>query len=355
MSQPNTELEAWLAGGDILDTSLTEPEDWLAGFDPDRQLVLLKLGPFQRLYVRPEKFSKRFYHQLYPLKIESWPYRRQIKLFEDFCTIDVALDLRFQATLQYVQRNIEVLEAINQHIQALYAAVIEDKINQELVKLADGAWVRNGLTTHEKRIAISVCEVFTQQHIQAEAICHMTASFVDFPEVQLGKDSVYLHVLTKTYELNEQKNQEIQRQQCLNQQQALAAKQQELEHLKQMAEMQRQVQLAEAEAQIQLLQDKEQQVIQQREVERRIHAEQVKHEQQLREMTFEIERQAQQELEARQRLAELQQTSERLAHQTLLEDKATLAEIERKRMAEQRWREAGLYDGDTRSDDNVTS
>ena len=121
----------------------------------------------------------------------------------------MALNLRYQATLQYVQKNAEHLEDINKHIQMLYVSVVEDKINQELSKLADGVWVQTGLAKHEKRIAISVCEVLTQQHIQAEAICHMIVNFVDFPEVQLGKDSVHLHVLKKTFELNEQKNQEI--------------------------------------------------------------------------------------------------------------------------------------------------
>ena len=355
MTQVNSELDAWLAGEDVLGPVISEPEDWVAGFDPDRQLVLFRLGPYQRLYLRPAKFNKRFYHELHPLTIESWPYRRQIKLFEDFCTIDVALDLRYQATLQYVQKNTEHLQDINKHIQTLYSSVIEDKINQELSKLADGVWVQTGLAKHEKRIAISLCEVLTQQHIQTEAICHMTVNFVDFPEVQLGKDSVHLHVLKKTFELNEQKNQEIWRQQRFNEQQALAAKQQELEHLKQMAEMQRQVQLTEAEAQIQLLQDKEQQIIRQREVERRMHAEQVRHEQQLKEIAFKIEQQTQQELEARQRLAELQQVADRLEHQALVEDRETLAEIKRKQLLAQRWRDAEQFNNDLGEDNDVVA
>jgi hypothetical protein len=269
-----------------------------------------------------------------------------MQLFDDFCTVDIALDVRFQATLNYVQKNTEVLESINQHIQGLYAAVIEDKINQELNKLADGSWVRDGLSEHEKRVAITVCEVLTQQHIQAEAICQMSVSFIDFPEVQLGKDSVYLHVLKKTFELNEEKNQERQRQQRLNEQQVLSAKQQELEHLKQLAEMQRQIQLAEAEGQIQLLHDKEQQLALQLEAERRLHEVQINHEQQLKEMSLELELRIQQELDARRRLAETQQMTDRLAHQALLEDKQTLAEIQRRESALQRWREAGELDND---------
>lgn len=344
MNTPNSELEAWLAGEDVFALTVPDPDHWVAGFDADRQLVLLKIGPFQRLFLRPSKFTKRFYHQLYPLNIETWPYRRQVKLFDDFCTVDIALDLRFQATLNYVQKNTEALGAINQHIQELYETVVEDKINLELNKLADGSWVRKGLAEYEKRIAINVCEVLTRQHIQAEAICQMAVSFVDFPEVQLGKESVYLHVLKRTFELNEEKNQELTRQQRYNEQQALLAKQRELEHLKQLAEMQRQIQLAEVEAQIQLLQDKEQQIAQQFEVERRIHAVQVDHEQQLKEMRFESELRTQQTLEARQRQAEAQQMADRLAHQALMEDRQTLAEIQRREAVRQRWRTAGRFE-----------
>lgn len=340
MNNANSELDAWLAGEDLFEQTLSDPEQWVAGFDADRQLVLLKIGPFQRLFLRPGRFTKRFYHQLYPLTIETWPYRQQVKLFEDFCTVDIALDVRFQATLNYVQKNPEMLDNINQHIQSLYAAVIQDKINQELNKLADGSWVQKGLAEHEKRIAITVCEVLTQQQIQAEAICHMTVAFVDFPEVQLGKESVYLHVLKRTFELNEEKNQEQQRQQRHNEQQALAAKQREIEHLKQLAEMQRQIQLAEAEAQIQLLQDKEQQLAQRLEVEKRLHAAQTNHEQHLKEMSFEIELRSRQELEAKQRAAEAQQVAERLAHEALLAEKQTLAEIQRREATRTRLLEA---------------
>lgn len=353
MNNSNTELDAWLAGEDIFDRSVAEPEDWVAGFDADRQLVVLKLGPFKRLFLRPANFNKRFFHQIYPLKIESWPYRRQVKLFEDFCTVDIALDVRFQATLVYMQKNTEQLDVINQHIKQLYADVVEDKINLELSKLADGSWVQNGLTRHENRIAISICELLTQQHIQAEALCHMTVTFVDFPDVQLGKDSVYLHVLKKTFALNQQKHAELERQQKLDQQQALQAKQQEIEHLKQLAEMRRQIQLQEAETQIQLLQDKEQQLERQREVERRIHTEQMTYEQQLKEINFDIEMRTQQQLEARQRLIETQQMTDQLAHQAMLEDKQTVAEIQRSKAAQQRWHEAEqLNKADNTVDEN---
>ncbi len=340
MNNPDFELEAWLSGGDLSAQSGLETEDWLAGFDADRQLVVFKLGPFKHLFLRPEAFQKRFYHQLYPLTIATWPYRKQLQLFDDFCTLDIELNIRFQATLVYARKNSEILENLNAHIKQIYTPVIEDRIHQELGKLADGVWVRNGLSSHEKQLAVSICEALTLQHIQAEAQCRIGAGFAEFPDVQLGKESVYLHVLKKTFETQQQKQAELERQQAVAQRQALLAKQAELEHVKQLAEMQRQIQLQEAEAQLQLLQDKEQQLARQRDVERRIHAEQIQHEQMLKEISLEIELRAQQELEARQRLAESQLTTDRLAHQAILADKQTVAEIERQAMILRRRREA---------------
>lgn len=352
MSNSNKELEAWLVGEDIFASYDITPENWVAGFDADRQLVELKLGPLKRIFLRPDKFIKRFYHRIYPLEIETWPYRRQVQLFDDFCNIDIVLDLRFQATLEYAHRNIEMLDNINQHIQQLYAEVIEDKINQELSRLADGSWVQNGLTGHEKRIALSVCEVLTQQYIQAEAICKMSATFIDFHDVQLGKDSVFLHVLKKTYEINEQKNQERLRQQRLDEQQALQAKQQELAHLKQLAEMQRQIQLQEAEAQIQLLLDKEKHIARQREVEKRLHAVQAEHEQELKTISFEMEVELQKKRDAKQRIVELERLEKDLEHQALIADKQTIAEIQRRQAIQRHWYNAELSTIDHNEDED---
>ncbi|MGR8932148.1 MAG: hypothetical protein ACU836_16070 [Gammaproteobacteria bacterium] len=344
MASQNTELDAWLAGEDIFASYELTPENWVAGFDPDRQVVEMKLGPFKRLYLRPAKFTQRFYHQVYPLTVEAWPYRKQVKLFDDFCRIEIALDLRFQATLEYVNRNTEVLDRINTHIQHLYASIIEDKINLELSRLDDGTWVQNGLIDHERNIALSVCEILTQQHIQAEAICKMSASFRDFAEVRLGKDSVYLHVLKKTFEISEETGRERIRQQRFVEQQTLQSKQQELAHAKELAEMQRLVQLQEAEAQVQLLLDKEQQMIRQLEVEERLHVERVDHENKLKTISFEKDLELQQQLEVKRQAAEIVQLNETLAHKALVEERQTQAEILRQQLSRRLWLEAERRD-----------
>jgi predicted small metal-binding protein len=41
-------------------------------------------------------------------------------LYDEFCTIDTQLDIRFQATLQYAQQQAEILPEINEHIKITY-------------------------------------------------------------------------------------------------------------------------------------------------------------------------------------------------------------------------------------------
>lgn len=342
MSQLSNELDDWLAGSDLFGQQLAPAEQWIAGFEPDRQLVLLKLGPYKRLYLRPAKFNRRFYHQLYPLPIESWPHRRQIQLFDGFCTLDIDLLLRFQATLPYVNKHVERIDTINQHIRQLYGEVINDFINRELQRLDDGSWLREGLSNYEKRITQDICEFLTVQQLQAEAVCKMTASFAEFPDVQLGRDSVFVNVLRKTFELTQEKNREMLRQQRIAEQLELQEQYRQIEQQQQLLDVRRRLQQQEADAQMQLLLDKEQQLASQREIERRLHADQILHQQQLHEIGFDIESQSQQQLQAKQRVLEAQQASELLAHQAHLEDKQIIAEIERRQAAEHRWLAAGL-------------
>jgi hypothetical protein len=340
MNSAGTELEIWLAGGDLFEESLADSaEQWIAGFDADRQVVQLKLGPYKKLYLRPKKFVKRFYHHIHPLTIESWQYQRQLNMFDDFCTVDLVLDLRFQATLAYVLKNSEMLPTINQHIKQLYADIIDDVVNLELQTLADGNWIHTGLIETEKRIVLAINQMLMQQQIQSQALCRLAASFNEFPTVKLGRDSVYLNVLKKTFELNEERTREQSRQQRLLEEEEIHEKRLQLEHLRRVSELELQVQAQEAEKQRRLLEDKQDQLIQQLELEKRLYAEQLRHENALKEMRLEAELLAQDAQQARQRLAESQQLAEQLAHQAVLHDKKVLAEISLKQRTQTLWQE----------------
>lgn len=345
MNSPGTELEAWLAGGDIVDELMPESEQWLAGFDADRQVVQLKIGPYKKLYLRPKKFVKRFYHHIHPLTIESWQYRRELQMFDDFCTVDLTLDLRFQATLAYVLKNSESLPRINQHIKQLYADIIDDVVNLELQGLADGNWIQSGLIDFEKRIALAINQVLIQQQIQSQALCKLAARFADFPDVQLGRDSVYLNLLKKTFELNEDRTREQARQQRLLEQEELLEKRRQLEHLQRLTELELQMQAQEAEKQQRLLEDRQEQLRQQLELERRLFAEQLRHENELKQMRHEADLLSQEKYQARQRIAEAQQQTDELSHQASLHDKKLRADISLQQRAHNLRQDSGSING----------
>ncbi len=330
MNRSLVELDNWLGGGDIYEEQLPGADNWIAGFDADRQAVVIKLGPYKRVFLRPQKFTKRFYHQLYSLTIETWSYRRQIKLFDDFCTLDMVLDLRFQATLPYVQKHSELLPTINQHIRQTYAGLVDDVVNRELQNLDEGSWVQTGISGIEKNIVNSLCEMLAIQQIQSQAICNIKVSFEDFPAVQPGRENVYLNVLKKTFEINDQKSRELVRQQRLLEEQELQEKQRQLEHLREVAELELAAQALDAEKTRRLLEEKEDQLALQLAIEKRIHAERIRHEAELKEMLFDIELRTQEQQQAKQRLAEIQQVNEQLAHQALIEEKKLLAELARR-------------------------
>lgn len=334
MNNPLSELDAWLTGSDLQDDLGADDSYWLAGFDADRQVVLVKLGPYQKLYLRPKQFTKRFYHTVYPLPVESWPYRRQITLFEGFCTLDLALDLRFQATFDYALKNSELLPDINAHIRNVYAALVDDAVNLELQDLADGAWVNTGLAEAEKRIAQRINELLAQQQIQSLAVCTLSASFAEFPDVQLGRDAVYVNVLKKTFELNQTKNLELSRQQRLIEEEEIHEKRQQLEHLRRMIDLEQQMQALEAEKQRRLAEDKFEQLTQQLAIEKRLHAEQLRHDTELQEMRFEAELLSQEKRQARQRSAESRQLTDQLAHRAVLHEQEVLAELRMQQRAQ---------------------
>ena len=331
MNNPDQELEQWLQeGDDIFAAQSLETDNWIADFDADRQVVVSKLGPYKRLFLRPLKFSQRFYHQLFPLSIESWNYRRQIYLFDNFCQIDLVLDLRFQPSLAYAQRNDDLLERLNQHIKQTYNPAIDDIINRELQALDEGSWVQNGLLAVEKRIALSVCEVLIIQHIQAQAVCKINAQFAEFPSIQPGKNNVYFHVLKKSFETQELNNQERHRQQRLLELQEVEEKQRRLEQIKQVAELELQAQAIEAEKNRRLLQEKQEQLVQQLEIEKNIHAEHLNHQAQLKAIEFDIELREKEQQQTKQRQIEIKQLKAQLAHEAEIEAEKIRAQIQRR-------------------------
>jgi hypothetical protein len=256
------------------------------------------------LFLRPEGFVKRFYHHVYPLPVENWLITQQIKLYDGFCTIDVALDIRFQATLKYALSNMDILADINGHIKTAYEDLLINLIHKELLNLSDGAWVQKGVADIEKKISLAVSEMLILQNIQSQTLCTLKPSFEEFPDVQLAQESVYLCVLKKSFEFNEAKREELFHQEQEIENQNLEHKQKQLEQLNRDAELERLKQAQEALNRKLLLEEKEKQLLEQFEIEKRLHAEKIKHDNSLKEITLEADIEGQQKHEASLRLAE---------------------------------------------------
>jgi hypothetical protein len=340
MNSPKTDIDKWFIEGTLSSDEPSVPEVWDPIFDVDRQLVHTKIGPYWKLFIRPEGFVKRFYHQVYPLPVENWLVTHQVILYDGFCTIDAELEIRFQATLKYALANIDILSDINGHIKSAYQDLIINIIDKELLNLSDGAWVQTGVTDIEHKIALAVSEMLILQNIQSQVLCSIKPQFEDFPDVQLAKDNVYLCVLKKSFEFNDAKRTELFRQEQEAERQKLEHKQQQIELINREGELERLKQAQEALNKKLLLEEKTKQLLEQFEIERQLHIEQVNHDNALKEIALEAELEEQKKHEERLRIAEQTAQLETLAHQAKLKAKELEADIAKFEKQQARWRES---------------
>ncbi|MGR9115393.1 MAG: hypothetical protein ACU85E_06470 [Gammaproteobacteria bacterium] len=327
MNSNKSPLEQWLA--EISAESAGPNEVWDPGFDAGRQAVIVKLGPYQKIFQRPATFNRRFYHRVYPLPIEDWRFNTRTQLYGDFCTLDTMLSIRFQATVKYASIHVDSLPDINQYIKASTEIVIKDAIDRELQLLDDGAWIESGLPQVEKRIQAQINETLIMQHIQCRTLCEMRPTFKDKSSIEdpFTREDIYLKVLKKNYEFQERQNhqrflqeQELERQR-LEQQRKLMEQRDREEELK------RTQQALTAEATKRELEEREHQLSEQLLIEQRLHIEQAKHQAKLKEIEQEAFREAELRQQAKQLEIEQQLLEEKLRHQQQLKEKERAAEL----------------------------
>ncbi|MCK5478057.1 MAG: hypothetical protein KAI44_04000 [Methylococcales bacterium] len=339
MNNSESEIDSWLIAG-VPGINSASDEVWESGFEADRQIVLSKFGPYQKIFLRPEKFIKRFYHSVYPLTIEEWQCTEQVKLYDDFCTMDIALDVRFQATFNYAVSNMEILSELNEHIKSAYYGLAIDIVNRELLNLSDGGWVQDGLEAVEKKIGISISEMLILQNIQSQVVCKLKPSFEKFPDVQFAKETVYLCVLKKSFEFSDQEKEELFRQQQEQEKQKIEHKRKQLKRLNQVAEVDRQKQALDAENNKRFLKQREKLQLEQFEIKKKIHADRIKHNNKLKEMTFIAELEEKARLKAEERASEEEEKLLLITHQVKLKQKELESEIGIYEREQESWREA---------------
>ena len=323
MSSSLSPLDAWLTGEiAAVDSGQTF---WDPGFDAERRVVVSKLGLYQKLFERPQNFFPRFFHRVYSLPIDDWHLTTKTRLYGGFCTMTTELQIHFQPTLKYVERNIDALPEVNRQIKSSYESVIKDIVNAELSHLKDGLWVQTGLAEMERQIESVVNETLILKHIQCRTICALTPVFEELTDDakldgRFTQESIYLNVMQKNFEFREKQSQELFRQEEELELLRLEHKQKLLETINQEEEIQRQKQALEDEIIKRRLEELEAQRIEQHAVETRLHVEKTNHDMHLKEIELAAEIQYQKEKQIRQQQLELQKQAQQLEHDRLLKE-----------------------------------
>lgn len=331
MNSNKSALEAWLTGSNP-DVADSEQVTWEPGFDGDRQVVLSKLGPYRRLFQRPQKFIPRFFHSVYSLPIDSWYLNAKTELYGGFCNIETELNIHFQPTFRYVERNMEALPEVNKSIKISYEGLIRDVIDGELSNLKDGSWIKTGLVQVERRIENVINEALMLRQIQCRTICALKSSFEEISDDvalndRFNLEAIYLSVMQKNFEFREKQKQELLRQEEELELQRLAHKKKLLQQINQEDEIQRQQQALKAENMKRLLDEQGQQYSEQYVIKTRLHSEKIKHEKQLQEIdeSEEIEYKKNQQIR-QQQLERLVQMKKR-EHDIFLKEQQIATEV----------------------------
>jgi hypothetical protein len=330
MTVEKSPLELWLS--EISSEANALGETWDPGFESGRQIVVAKWGPFQKAFVRTAQHKPRFYHQIFALPVEEWGFNRQIKLYGDYCTLDAMVMVRFQSTIKYAQAHLDTIATINQHIKTVCDVLLKDVVDQQLHKLSNGEWVDQGLAHVERHIEMQINECMTMQNIQCRALCELLTTFAETPDPnkldsRFAHDDIYLKILKKNFETQEQQNKERIRQELALEQQRLDRQQRLLDQYNQEQALHR---IEQEQAALNLrrrLEEQERQLNEQFTIEERLHREQVYHEQNLKRLEQEAAAKTQQEIQAKQLEIDQKLQQERLAHQQQLKETELAAEI----------------------------
>ena len=320
MSSHLSPLDAWLTG----QNSDSDANDtvWNPGFDAERRIVISSFGPYHQLFERPQGFIPRFFHRVYPLLIEEWDLTIKTKLYDGFCTLTTQLQIHFQPTIHYIERNRDALPDVSRQIRITYERVIKDIVNAELIYLKDGAWVNAGLMATERKIENLINETLLLKYIQCRTICELSAVFAELTDEEnldgrFTQESVYLNVMQRNFEFREKQAQELFRQEDELELLRLEHKQKQLEAINQDDLLQRQKQVLESESIKRQLEEQEAQRIEQHAIEMRLQVEKTNHERQLKEIELAAEIQYLKDRQALEQQLDLQrqlQQHEQEAH-----------------------------------------
>ncbi len=268
-----------------------DTEGWDPGFEGDRWVILSRIGPFERLFKRPEKYTRRFFHTAFNLPVEEWPIACEAQLFGGLSSVKAKLSIRFQPTVKYVERNIEVLPDVSTHIKASYDAIIRDIVERALLDIEEGNWIGHGLEGVERSIETSVNEMLIVQYIQSRVNCVLEPHFeelspkkVESMSGHLKHQTAYLELMRRKHEFQQQRDQEIHRQKEMQEKSSLEHETNLLEQSRRDEALRKTRDREETEHVKAKLYEEEKRLTARESSEERRHAERIKHETLVRQM-----------------------------------------------------------------------
>lgn len=163
-----------------------EPAVWEPDFEPGRCLVRVRIGPWERLYLRPPGFRPRFYHRLQPLPLCRWSTAFEHALYDGLCRLWVRLTLHYQVTLEYVRRHPEFLTAPDAHVPEQLMPLVTDVVEREVFALETREWLGESPGKAAGAIATAVNETLARHHLQSRALCRLQLQFAEEVPAQTG-------------------------------------------------------------------------------------------------------------------------------------------------------------------------
>ncbi|MGH8547435.1 MAG: hypothetical protein ACRERU_02295 [Methylococcales bacterium] len=274
-----------------------ESYEWDPGFEGDRWIVVSRFGPFFKVFKKPVKFTKRFYHTTFNLPVRDWLIVAELKFLAGLCTMTSRLEVRFQPTIRYVQDNFEALPDFSAHIMSNYESLLQDVMERELLHAEEGGWIKRGLESVERAIENAVNESLVVQNIHCRARCRLEPRFEELSEKQVEsmsghfeRQAAYLELMRRNHEFESKRGQELFRHVEQNERAELEHRRNLLDQFRR-DEAVRQAKDKEESERIyaQLKEAEKRQAARQASEERR-HIERIEHEKQLRKLELDAKR-----------------------------------------------------------------
>ena len=170
---------------------LTHPDDdsrWLTGFEGDRRVVLARIGPYRRLFLRPQHHILRLHHRIYDLAIEDWRLPLDAPRLGPLCTLTASLSIRFQPTLAFAREHVEQIANLGNYIRSRYRTLLQDAAEQALLALESRDWLEQGHEAVQELIEDIVHELLAIRDIQSRCRCRIEVSFAHLDTARLEEE-----------------------------------------------------------------------------------------------------------------------------------------------------------------------